>query len=659
MPLVDPTGQPHYVGLTLSPGVNNQEKTEQKVPHPQVSYAHSNPSFNASPITLNPEEQERRLSRTLDSISSQDLNAKTLTRFIDEEGDKVIKCILESRQRVISKEGEVREVKVKVEDPIDISFLHALDALAHQIAMSYESTDLVGLHMHEGGFHVLSKGTAPLELGIVLADMIGQGGVLIAMSALVKKAEQVLQAKKQALETTPGHLDQEVEGLSRWIDIQRQLLKKQKENTAVTVTLATPMVISSLGRFFHSATSAIGAAFGWLSIGALMITAAWEWRHAHKDVKEHQAWTVAFQNSGSSAEDVQKIIDKQKAVFEANLLQNLPAFQDKILNPALDLIKKAEDLDPFFKEDAVNNIIRIFKSNHLALATEKPSFEELSTDLKNPDRQAEWNKQMVQNKEELSVSLRNALRSLFSSKSEIDKGFLKVKLNKAKALFSATIFIAALAIVFKILMILGVASVGVLLVASGYGIMAAVLGLAIFGLVYLYVKKPNLFKTYLKGIQAKLLWKEIPLAVQSYRRQYVLFEMSKRLLNKEKTDGLEKKLKKLDASIKNNEEKIRKLKKKVEEAGWKDYHQRLYGHGEYDGADAHTRVAEGLLKDLPDSETEALLVRMNIDLSAVKNQSDSNEVESAVAQIVQTFFAMDEQDTLKMIRKQRLLADYG
>lgn len=238
-------------------------------------------------------------------------------------------------------------------------------------------------------------------------------------------------------------------------------------------------------------------------------------------------------------------------------------------------------------------IVKELQEAGLSIPSENPGVEELQKWLSGPERRSELNKGMIQKREMLSVSLRNALKTLCNKKDAIDRGFLKVSLTRSKGRFAAACVLTALTITLKVLLYVGVGSVAAALALTGYGMIAAIAISAIVGAVYLYVKKPNVFKTYVNGLQLQLFFKNIPLAIQQYRRNYTVLKASKMfveweilkfsnkdtaLIEKKKVrlDTLERKIKKLDNSVKDMEEKVGELQEKIIEAGWKDFYRHLH-----------------------------------------------------------------------------------
>jgi hypothetical protein len=274
----------------------------------------------------------------------------------------------------------------------------------------------------------------------------------------------------------------------------------------------------------------------------------------------------------------------------------------------------------------------------------------------------------AQKTEGLSVSLRNALKTMCEKKNEIDRKFLKFSLTRSKGRFAAACVMTALTITLKVLLYVGVGSAAAGLALTGYGMIAAIGISAIIGAVYLYVKKPNLFKTYAKGVQLQLFFKEIPLAIQRYRKNYTVLKASKlfielevlKLSNKdasviEKKDlelsKLETKIKKLGNSVEKMEERVGALQEKITEAGWKDFYAHLHPKNPAvptTKEDAATAIAHHLEDPalLQDEETQKLLMHMGIDPKHIGD--DKFEI----ADTLRTFFAMEEGMAIAVAKQQ-------
>lgn len=416
-----------------------------------------------------------------------------------------------------------------------------------------------------------------------------------------------------------------------------------------------------------------------------------------------------------------KMTVKEMSDFLSNDNRNFKD-RDDLIKPLIEELTAAENYSKEEQEKVILKTRNKLRDLRIEILVEpKMTVEEMDHFLSDAVNQWNFNKMMVQKKEALSVSLRNGLRTLANKKEKIDKGFLTLALNKTKVIFSATIAVTALTIVLKVLTIVGIvatATATAAISATGFGMLAIGISFTIIGAIYLYVKKPNIFKTYLKGIQLQLLFWRIPLAIKTQYRNYTLFQSNKiseeislignrileveSLLKSDESASISEYLKKksknkkisgdvkeilkghieelkqnkkakeaelvirdkkmvdLSQSIEKFSEKIKVLQKNIDEAGWKDF-QRLLNKEKSKEVDEVEILTEHLLKDatlLEDNETRKVLNHMNVDLRKARSQ-DLRSIKRETSKALRTFFSIDEEATLHLIKKQTLMAKHG
>jgi len=237
--------------------------------------------------------------------------------------------------------------------------------------------------------------------------------------------------------------------------------------------------------------------------------------------------------------------------------------------------------------------------------------------------------------------------------------------------------------------------------------LAAVVGFMIIGGIYLYVKKPNLFKTYVQGVQARLFLRSIPLAFKNYRKRSIsakatlvseeirslgirIFAIESRAINPEKNAGvkelqgkmgkkiseqiaLKQKLTTLDKSIAAMEEKVKILQDRANEAGWKDFQRQLLGDKaaatpsktekspvqRVSPEDGLKVLMEHLLSDptlMEDPELKKLLEHAGIDIEEIRRLSPQSKeliIEESL-KVVRAPFAGEEGATMKRIKNKAI-----
>ena len=121
------------------------------------------------------------------------------------------------------------------------------------------------------------------------------------------------------------------------------------------------------------------------------------------------------------------------------------------------------------------------------------------------------------------------------------------------------------------------------------------------------------------------------------------------------------KIESLNRSVCEMEVKVNKLKDTIARAGWKDFQRHLSGKEHLtdmqgNAIDYADVLADFLLEDptlLEDSETEKLLEYMEVDMKAIR-ALPRHAIKNESLRVLRSFFAMEEEATLEMIRRQNL-----
>lgn len=623
-PLFSGSSQPltsHHVEVPPSPDDLGCPKTREASTSALQSLAAAKSADtlsaeSATPIDEQSVENDELQARAL-LLQAQSLNPQAAIHaqtFLDEAGDGMVQEILSQMQE------ESLQAPIILDEAV-------FRALAHFEAASV-------------GINILSRAT-----------------IAIATGMLLNRIEDVIKAKEKQMQNTDNkqektQLKDEVEKLNQWLKTQRKTYNSQLQSTVGMSLLSIPRGAFAIARIIEKTGSTVETT-GNVFLVTSFIGEALRMRRAGRGLKTHADWALVVKKTPKEAQEIiatsKKNREKQKNTdLSANLLwiqQFLSSIQIKLQGKAPNIQAIVEELQG------------------AGLTVPELSAEDLQEWLSQPERLQELNKAK---QEMLSVSLRNALRTMCYKKEAIDRSFLKFSFSRSKWRFTAASVLTVLTVSLKIALYMGVASVGAALVVTGYGMVAAIVGSMIIGAIYLYVKKPNLFKTYVNGVQARLFFQNIPLAIQQYRRNYTVLKASKLFVEKEmltnkndvlagkkqaQFDALQQKIDKLNASITKMETQVADLQESINEAGWKDFYRHLHGFmPPITTEDSATILAKHLLKDpaiWQDEETKNLLARMGVSLDELHGVPVVQ-----VGELLRAFFAMDEELTVEMARRQ-------
>jgi hypothetical protein len=543
------------------------------------------------------------------------------------------------------------------------------------------------------------NGNPGLEIGVVGLNIVSRASSAIVLKLLLNKIEDAIEAKKELLKYGNGEgndiLENQITILTHWADVHSALVAETLKESVMETTFSLPKAASGIVMLAHAAETIIATVVDWIGIGIGLISSTFCLYLRKKDFDEHEKWASLINDEGKSADEIYR---RQKEIFDYRKEENLPKLNQLLESVHRD-VEAADD-----KERVIENVLERLREVGIEFSEEITTVAALEKALSDHDA---LNTMMVKKKEMLSVSLRNALKVFNRKKNEIDRGFLDNAMGKAALCFSYSLNLTLASIVLQSLIYTGVIAATSALTVFGYGAIVLLLGFLGLGGYYLHSKKPNIFKTYVKGVQAKLAFWSIPLAIQQFRKNYALLENVKaaeeikaiwhrinlidRLLPNSDINGLQNlkeeliaaaekkseelkylngKINGLSESINSLEERIKPLQEQIEEAGKKDFLFQLNGEVALDSdtmielsnlnmrsktsKEGFRILAESIMLDptlREDKQTRKILLHKGIDLS----ESTIDEVENKI----RAFFAMETEDTLKFIEGQKLLEENG
>lgn len=648
-------------------------------------------------------EQEKIIKEYLELALSLDPEAKTTQEVMNQMAPGVIETIIQ--------EGL---------EPSKSSFETLMTPRSKSNILDFSSPTASPIILEEG----FIKDNPGMEIGVVGINLISRGSSVVALGILLSKISEAIKTKEMFLEQVVNENERkkllvEIEILTRWLDVNFVSFSDMLKDTLIESTFSFPKVIAAIVTIAQAAETVVATVFEWIGTGIGLVGSTYCLYFKHKDYNLHDDWTQAIADSGKLAGN---IYERQREIFDDRLEANLPERNTLLssLNHELDVAKNASASE---QEKVRDKVLKILHDAQIELADETPTLEGLQDVLSDPNNGRDINVMMVKKKEVLSVTLRNALKSLNQKKDEVDKGFLQFALDKAIFFFGYTANLTAMSVVVSSLIYAGVIASSSLISILGYGMLALLCGAMALGGYYLHSKKPNIFKTYINGVQAKLAFWSIPLAIQRFRKNCALLEnihvfgqvqeigirilklnqqlrkggelefASKETLEEyrlklenerkakvEEWKSLSKKVEGLNESVNGLEKRVKPLQDQINEAGWKDFLFLLYGEKELESdtniemveigkksstseksLDDSRILAKHLLSDatmLEDPETKKVLLHMGIDLSDVSDEGHESMLEE-VSNRIRAFFAMEAEDTLKMIKNQKLLEEHG
>lgn len=561
-----------------------------------------------------------------------------------------------------------------------------------------------------------------VEIGIIGVNIVSRTSSIVGLKILLNKISEAISAKKEYLEQTKDTkeiavLEKEIEILTTWLNVHKERFSGMLKDTVIETTFSLPKAASAIITLAQSAVSIAAEVIDWIGVGIGLVGSALCFHLRHKDFDEHELWANILKAEDKTCD----VYQRQKTIFEERLISNLPELEKLLatINSDLEKVRGNSGVTDSEKEEAVSEAMAKLEEAGIELPEKMPTLEALQAAISNPADKNALNIMMVKKKEMLSVSLKNGLKTLDEKKNEIDREFLINAEGKAFFFLVYSIVMTVVTIVLKALIYTGVfVAGGTVLSVLGYGGVALLVGALALGGIYLYKTKPNTFKTYITGVQARLAFWKIPLAIQDFRRKYALLENIKiseeikgiwhrihtieRLLKSgSNIEGLEsyreelekaalskmEELKSLDAkveglnrSIDSLEEKVKPLQAQVDEAGGKDFSLQVNGkagktelishdENEIELTDLSKPHSKGLFHDLAeflkkdptiaeDPQIQKILAHRGVDLSDL-SEGDLELLTAEVAKRLRATYAMETQDTLNLISRQKRMEEYG
>lgn len=292
--------------------------------------------------------------------------------------------------------------------------------------------------------------------------------------------------------------------------------------TAQGVTYA-PTVAKTLWTFASTVANAAGAVLDSIGSGFKIIYSSFNLYHKQHAAKTHKAWMTRFSSSplitkeeqpsretaknqlrtGQRHHDIESLLEKRRKSDEQAMNTHRKVFDqwiDGVQNTAADwpevllrLREKEIDLNAVSEGAPVSSV------------------EELRQLLKTPTLHDKLLRQYASYKGSMPIATMNALKAMALKKQQIERRFFKFRLKEARISFGVSMGSTALMIALKV-MALGcaIAIPTIALAASGIGAAALTVAIAGIGLFLFHKYKPNLLKTYMQGVQARIFLFSIP-----------------------------------------------------------------------------------------------------------------------------------------------------
>src|SRR5690606_17525787 len=125
--------------------------------------------------------------------------------------------------------------------------------------------------------------------------------------------------------------------------------------------------------------------------------------------------------------------------------------------------------------------------------------------LANPWFKDELHRAYTEHKQTITTLTRQGLKSLEVKKHSVERKFLNFRLTKASISLTASTLAFIALIVLKTLALAAVIAVpSIALASTGVGLFVLGIALLAAGLILLYRVKPNLFKTFFRGVQLRM-----------------------------------------------------------------------------------------------------------------------------------------------------------
>lgn len=426
-------------------------------------------------------------------------------------------------------------------------------------------------------------------LGLDNLGIAFEGGIYILKRKFLNEARKELEAFREELSNMDPNLEahkakeEEINNLEKWIKYYEGELGYEGKKLILTTTSNIPDTIK-LGYTIYG--QAIGSGVkGFLNVAgpiASVLATGYKYYAAKKYAKAHTQWVDKFREPTLDATGVKALLQKRteqddKMDLKAeehfrNLIYNLqrqvpPLTGVELRNKLKEQGIHLEHIPGTERIVTLNDFVQVYKNNSAFADTVFGQFCDY--------------------RKTVAIMTKKALLGMVEGKHGLEGGVHKRKVALRKFGFYATLTVSALslALMIKSTLIPGIAGVALLAVCStGIGLLVIAGIVMLSGLAFLIWKRPNLFKTYLKLQQARLVFFEIPTAFRKWQLQKAENNLNKRIASHlTENDELEGKIEELKTKVHEWEEKLKPLKHKIMKAGWKDYLRETHLGSTYKG----------------------------------------------------------------------------
>ncbi len=446
---------------------------------------------------VSPELPLKQTDAALANEISQQLSA--VERHLEPPSKPVNHIVLERAKKELDKLVEKKERRETIEDHVDavIEAIQIPTEVLHVFATEpYDNIEpFLGLN-EEAKSHV-EKMIAPVEMTRTVLqgiELVGNGAALIVQAAHFQEAKNFLQQKEIHLKKNPSdeNLKSQVAKLRNYLAVEWDIMKDKMVNFAGSFS----SVILKTTSFALETTKGFLLAKGLVGWSLSFIDVLWEaialWR-SHKAKTTQEAWMEHIAKDHRSSAQAQELLAKRQERMILHKVEHLSPVELKDI-----LEKKGVDL----KE---KNVITL---------------ENFRTQLAGAAFRSEVAKKLLDEEDEkedtINVMTRNALQALGEAKVKNEKKFFDFKLIRSKLNLTLECLCTALTITLEVLAFAGVIAASASLLSMPW-LGFFVLGLAVtsVGLYFFYKHKPNLFKCFVKGVNIRIAFLQIPAKIRS------------------------------------------------------------------------------------------------------------------------------------------------
>jgi hypothetical protein len=455
-----------------------------------------------------------------------------------------------------------------------------------------------------------------LQLALGLPSNLGKGSVLIYRTAIYQEvARQVELMLKQLKEEPSPELAEKIKEVQKWLKEQKDSLQEQSILVVLGLVRALPQlarigirISTAVGSGLGTAAGSVGVGLSTVSGGLFILFRSLQLRTATKNELEQRRWIATYQEKGRVADHT----DAQKALEASQQIEDLLAKRREVFELKMSLARP--DLEDFLirmKASAApyEEIVEQFKERGLYLeripASEKiQTKEELVALIGQEDFHSALLEHAVAYQDTLSILARNGLKSQSLKKLKVQHRFAQFKKYSSALSLLLTILSVAITTTLTVLVLAGAISMppfGLAIVSLTF----AFAGIAVIvgGALYFFLRKPELSKEWLKGVNFRLAFYAIPTAFRSFNVQ---LQHVNRLRNALKAHDLSAKIYEIERLLKADKPiDVRQLPKELRPLAKK-----------YKAAQLTTEETESLQKRL-----KALSDKLNLQLE--NNQKEA------------------------------------